>query len=301
MVYNRILVINWEMWRASFTHEWLLFFQHVVDDLGFRSMTFLEFKQESISNALVVFVETGKNLVVDYVSEFPQNKYVYWCDDVHHDARIYNTSIFQIRIPLISAFGNCLTNAMTCNHYAMPFYVKPLNINPRQQLLMSGAGGTGGLYTFRNWVFERAKTDHRIHVLPHHKVYGNEYASYVHHYVASVTSTLSNSYHYVFAKVFEIPATGSLLVVEDVIGPELKELGFFNMVNCILVNREDFDDKLDFILSNPTIIEGMRRRGQELVKTRHMLGNRLDEFEDIITRIIAKYNTLETDLRLTSV
>ncbi len=162
---------------------------------------------------------------------------------------------------------------------------------------MSGAGYINDeIYGFRNWVIKKAETDNRIHVLPHHQIYGKDYANYINKYVCAITSTLNNKYHYLSAKIFEIPATGALLIVEDEIRFELEAIGFIDMVNCILINRVNFDSKIDFVLQNPEIVDHMRKKGQDLVKAKHLLENRIEQFNKIVEKISIDYNLLNNQL-----
>ncbi len=200
---------------------------------------------KSFEKNILLFVETPKIIVTNFISTFVNNKYIYWCDDIHHDQRLYQIPIYQIKIPLISAFGNCIKNAHTLHHYAQDhFILSDINVQPEMKLLMSGSGFyNDSIYDFRNWVLQKAKNDSRIHVLQHHQVYEVEYAKYIHRFVAAFTSTLNDVYSYIFAKVFEIPAVGTLLLIDDRIELDLQKLGFWDMQNCITVNKLNFDLK----------------------------------------------------------
>jgi hypothetical protein len=285
------LCIDWSLWQRCFTKEWLDFFQSVEKEHSFQSISFDELNQFTQCEAhTILFVEISKTCVTQFINRFPNNTHIYWCDDLHHDMRLYNVPLYPLHIPIISAFGNCLTNAYYCPHYAQSIYIKKeLNPNPNMQLLMSGAGYINdSIYDFRNWVLQKAKKDLRIHVLPHHTVYGEDYANYIYQFFCAFTSTLNDMFHYVFAKIFEIPATGCLLVVDDRIQEELLELGFETDIHCIFINKNNFDQKLDFILDpmNRSTMDTIRKNGANLIREKHTLANRLQEFKNIYQSIL---------------
>lgn len=292
-----IICTNLQMWKSAFTHEWLIFFESFAMKFKLKIMSFEELQTFQPANTLVIFVEIDKRFVKTYTQNNLNNKYIYWCDDLHHDKRVYDHEIFQLNIPFVSAFGNCFKNAFTSYHYALPFYNMPINLNPTRKILMSGAHWINDdIYGFRNFILKKAETDMRIHVLPHGKVYKEDYAKYINQFVCAITSTLNNKYHYLFAKIFEIPATGTLLLVEDEIKCELEQIGFIDMYNCVLINRSNFDSKIDFVLQNTELVDQMRRRGQELVQQKHLLENRLEEFNKIVNHILTKYDQLDNKL-----
>ena len=295
---RKLLVIYFPMWEETFTHEWLTFFKHLELHGGWETCMLDQLSQTILTpKDIIVFVETAKPDVVRYVQANPGPKYIYWCDDVHHDQRVYGTQLFQLDIPVISAFGDTVNTYFSCPHYAQKLYQVPLNPEPIPQLLMSGATFTSNkYYGFRNWVVHKSKTDKRISVLPHHQKYGREYALHINQYLAAVTSSLNNTFHYVFAKVFEITCTGALLVIEDVLEPELKKLGFVDNVNCMLVNKTNFNNKLNYILdlANRRHVDDMRSAGQRLTQTRHMLPNRTDQFEKLVAKITQNYDQIDT-------
>jgi FkbM family methyltransferase len=66
--------------------------------------------------------------------------------------------------------------------------------------------------------------------------------------------------------------------------PELKLLGFQDMINCILCDKDTFLDKVNFILDagNRSQIDEMRLNGMNLVKARHLTSQRAKDFHNMI-------------------
>ena len=137
----RYICIDFKIWEMAFTKEWLNFFKQVGRDYNYDFIhpkdLFQIDNDESTKfiNNFIIFVEICKKNVIEFVQKFPNNKYVYWCDDVHHDQRLYREIFLDPKIPMISAFGNCVTNTHLCPHYAQSFFIKEqINENPHPQL-----------------------------------------------------------------------------------------------------------------------------------------------------------------------
>lgn len=90
------------------------------------------------------------------------------------------------------------------------------------------------------------------------------------------TFTCTMKVHYIITKVFEIPATGSLLVVNDDLAHELAKLGFYSGVNYVSYNRSSIDSTADWVLNpaNRAEVDRIRLAGQALVWTRHLVTHR---------------------------
>jgi hypothetical protein len=169
-------------------------------------------------------------------------------------------------------------------HSASPDFALPFNDHPENRILLSGAGGPH--YPLRGRVkdLQEAGTypiEHR-----HHPGYaegydydgdsrvGVGYAKTIHRYKVGFTD--ASIFRYAVAKYFEIPATGSLLLAGDSVREPLAELGFIENVHYIPVCKEDLERKIEYVLdpNNDDEIHAIRRRGQELVLSRHRTRDR---------------------------
>lgn len=297
------LLIDLDMWSKCFTLEWYTFFTNV--DMYYITPNVKKLntiKDVLPNNSTIIFVEQNKIDTRNFCKNKNKFKFIYWCDDIHHDLRIYNEKLFQVDIPLISAFGNSLINSYKMNHYAQDLYfTTSFNDNPINKILITGAGYIDdSIYGFRNFIFRKAVTDTRITVLPHHKIYGVEYANETNKYIANVTSTLNKTYHYIFAKVFEITAIGSLLVIEDEIEEDLKDVGFYHKKNCMLINKENCNEVIDYILdpNNRKEIYEIRFNGYQNTKTNHNIRKRIKEFNELVKKIEVDYKNINNQLIL---
>jgi hypothetical protein len=92
---------------------------------------------------------------------------------------------------------------------------------------------------------------------------------------------------YITTKIFEIAGVGSLLVVDDQCEKELHALGFINNVNCIYINRDRFDETVKYVVdpSNRAIIDDIRQKGQNHVKTYHTEDIFREKFVEMINKI----------------
>ena len=82
------------------------------------------------------------------------------------------------------------------------------------------------------------------------------------------------------AKYFEIPAAGCLLLGFHC--PELDELGFVHMVNCVMfTSRDEFISEAEKYLSAPQEYLLIRERGQDLIRTRHTNSSRIAQLRSL--------------------
>jgi hypothetical protein len=69
------------------------------------------------------------------------------------------------------------------------------------------------------------------------------------------------------AKCFEIPASGALLVADDLMKEMLEYYGFIDMKNCVYINLNNNDEKIKFIVNpeNRNVIDEIRENGRKHV------------------------------------
>jgi hypothetical protein len=171
-------------------------------------------------------------------------------------------------------------------HAASPDFVLPFNCRPENAILLSGF--IGALYPLRMRMKELQQEGRYAIVRHEHPGYsegydyehdarvGTGYASTIHRFKAGFTDALT--FGYVVAKHFEIPATGTLLVADGVVSGPLRELGFIENVHYVPVSADNLEEKTQYVLdeSNRGEIDEIRRRGQDLVLSRHKTCDRAD-------------------------
>jgi hypothetical protein len=109
-----------------------------------------------------------------------------------------------------------------------------------------------------------------------------DYQKILNSYVCCFTD--SSLYGYVLLKNFEIAGSGSLLLTDALIEPQMNELGFIDNVNCMFCTKETFLEKVNFILNlkNRDKIDEIRKAGMELVRTKHLTSHRAEIVNEYI-------------------
>jgi hypothetical protein len=135
-----------------------------------------------------------------------------------------------------------------------------------------------------------SKNSPLIHRIPHpgynknqkHTVIkGDAWAQELNKFLCGYAGTTPRNY--VIAKYFEIPASGCLLL--GTYGTDLKLFGFKDGINFIQVNKDNFFDKLQYIINNPKEYTDIRKAGRDLVFSRHTVDHRLETLINTIEEI----------------
>jgi len=169
--------------------------------------------------------------------------------------------------------------------------VLPFNDRPVEKLFMSGALAWDR--PFRQFVTDLQ--DARIHKLQH-PGYENRYAQEsvqvvrsrwfreIHGYLCAFCD--AHSLRYIHLRAFEIASVGTLLMADDLVEAEMKTLGFVDGVTCIFCNKENFLERLDWVLAleNRGEVDRIRRSGMALCLQRHLTAKRVDEFVEMVER-----------------
>ena len=145
------------------------------------------------------------------------------------------------------------------------------NNNPLKTILSSGM--VDHRYPLREYIQECA-VDKKIDILKHtyvegHVIINKDYYKYLNKYLCCFTD--ASAFKYVLLKIFEICSVGCLLLVEDSIQNQLNNLGFYDNVNCIMCNKNNLLEKIDWILNKDNLdtINMMRKKSFELVRNKH--------------------------------
>lgn len=109
---------------------------------------------------------------------------------------------------------------------------------------------------------------------------GPAYARKINNHRVGFTDSLV--YGYVVAKYFEIPATGALLLADDTVSGQLRDLGFIENRHYLPVSQKNLEERVRYVLDekNHEELDEIRRRGQELVWERHKTSDRAKEIDD---------------------
>lgn len=111
---------------------------------------------------------------------------------------------------------------------------------------------------------------------------GDDYANLLHSYYCCATSC--TIFGYVVGKCYEIPAVGSLLLVEE--NEDLRKTGFIPYVHYVPIDYHDANKKIKDCLENPHEYNHIRRQGMEYVRKNHTLKHRMIQLGEIFDRLL---------------
>ncbi|RMG44543.1 MAG: glycosyltransferase, partial [Acidobacteria bacterium] len=134
-------------------------------------------------------------------------------------------------------------------------------------------------YTVRNWCRTFPFVDSRANSGVENKVMTDEeYAAWLATLDAAIAAGSDDPrYQLTTPKYFEIAAAGALLFAQWT--PDLARLGFEHGVNCLVFDRGSFEVLAREYLARPEEFLPLREAGRELIRRRHSLSVRLDEWE----------------------
>ena len=187
--------------------------------------------------------------------------------------------------PLLDHFYPTLSDLaprMHLPHAASALFLLPLNSNPTPRVLIAGASSLPW-YPHRAAALSRAAAgDRRFAALPHpgyearagHPSLGKAFADMLRSHLAVLTD--GSILNYTVGKVFEIPATGALLLVNAQLERFLLPLGFVAGMHYVSYTEISMDAVVDWVLraSNREAVDRIRAQGQALVWARHTVNHR---------------------------
>jgi hypothetical protein len=157
------------------------------------------------------------------------------------------------------------------------------NENPIEQIFVSGS--ISYVYPLREYINNSsskniARLKHPNYNNYTHNCINELFYRKLNEYLCCFTD--ASSYRYVLLKVFEICSVGSLLLVEDCIEEELNKLGMYNNIHCIMFNKSNIDEKIEWICDkkNRSIIDKIRKSGMDLVRKSHNTAVRALEIDE---------------------
>jgi hypothetical protein len=86
-------------------------------------------------------------------------------------------------------------------------------------------------------------------------------------------------YQFIFPKTYEAAAAGALVFLHEV--SDLPLCGF-NVTNCVPFREENFDSLAKSYIASPNRFDEVRMRGQELIRSRHLVKNRISKLNVLI-------------------
>ena len=184
--------------------------------------------------------------------------------------------------------------AFVPHHVIKEFYENlEFNLTPINKCLFIGELFPSRAYPFRNF-FVRNRNLVKVDYIPPSKIHlsqgqylnnnafvNERFAKLLNSYFCSFTD--SGALPYLLGKYLEIPASGALLLGEQI--PDLDDSGFIPDEHYIPVTKENVFQKLDECLSNPEKFAEIRKNGIELVLANHTVENRFQQIKQILEKL----------------
>ncbi len=168
-------------------------------------------------------------------------------------------------------------------HSALPaFFAQGLNPVPASQVLLVGATMDG--YPLRMEVLSRIKRGDKRFVQWEHPGWTSgpsmqhidDFAAAIARHLACILDGSANNF--LVAKVFEVPATGSLLLMSDDVADALAAVGLRSGEHYLSFNRTSIDAIADWVLDplNRGTVDRIRAAGRTAALAQHTTAQRVD-------------------------
>ena len=153
-------------------------------------------------------------------------------------------------------------------------FVSELPVRVRSDEVVIFGGKASDAYDIRNWCrYQPGITGYDYSGVENKRLGNKEYYCWLENFDAIIAAGSSKPiYNLVTPKYFEIPAAGALLVGQFC--EDLEVLGF-DASNSLIFDPSEFLDKVDHYRRNPEAFLATRKRGRELIGSRHRLSDRI--------------------------
>ena len=241
--------------------------------------------------------------IIDELSTITNISFI--IDDIHHSSRIksYRRPIFKrakylfltYAYNFLNYFSDIRRDVIFFPHSAS--YQISFNERPTNTILISGHRNQE-IYPDREYLIGLSEdpkyksklkyyspdySGYRIKESESGKTFGSKYYQLLNGYICSVVD--ESIRNYILAKVFEILAAGSLLlVINGNTKPIYRDLGLYDGVHYLSASREDIRDKIDLIVdpANRFLIDRIRLNGFNLLYRKHYYTNRAEFMHKIL-------------------
>jgi len=313
----KLLVSELEMWRRYVSREFYLVMTDLMTNYGWRQIEASKLwngrgtlKDKIVEECgempeVILFWEefASVSAYANDVLRLNCRKY-FFADDVHWgwseegQRKFLCFALFDtILSPYAYVFDNFypqlsrIKHVAWVPHSASPDFMLPYNPHPENAILLSGC--LEYHYPFREQMkrlHEQGNYPIAYHPHPGYEInfdyekdgnVGQGYANKINSYRAGFTD--SARYRYMVAKYFEIPATGALLLADDAVAGQLKELGLIEYRHYLPVSCDDLEEKIEYVLNekNHQGLDEIRKRGQELIWERHKTSDRARLIDEV--------------------
>jgi hypothetical protein len=316
------------LWKNYVSKQYYFFLRTLQNVFGWRSFSphGIQPTREELDQIMlrtygrlpdaILFWETYDSMVNmttlmehEAVGQRPRSKYIVFANDLHafdEASKKAKTHAFAVADVVTGPYMYALRSFVPAEqklptrlllpHAAPPLVVMQPNMHPIPKILLVGASSVE-YYPYRRMVadmYERG--DERLSVVAHpgyehndrfRSLTGHNYGRLLSSYVAVVTD--GTIHEYAVAKMIEVPAAGSLLLVNAEMIPHLSLLGFTAGEHFYAYTNETMSEVFDFVLNpaNAAQITNVRLAAHALVQLRHTTTVRAAEFHSAIMLSIA--------------
>jgi len=283
----------------------LLTIQELLQNRG-ELLSYFKERYSVVPDHIISYEGTSDFIdIIDELSTITNISFI--VDDIHHSNRIksYRRPIFKrakylfltYAYKFLNYFPEIQRDVIFFPHSAC--YQISFNERPLSKVLISGHRNEE-IYPDREYLIKLSKdpkykckleyyppdySGYMIKESESEKTFGSKYYQLLNHYICSVVDESVRDY--ILAKVFEILASGSLLLaLNKNTKPIYRDLGLYDGVHYISVSREDIHDKIDLILdpANRFLIDRIRLNGYNLLYREHYYTNRAEFMHKILNK-----------------
>lgn len=151
------------------------------------------------------------------------------------------------------------------------------------------SGNMSKIYPLRKIIYKNINKNNNIIMLkpPNYTsnesgLIGQNYYRYLRQFKAAIVTTLFYPINFTVMKYFEIPACGCLGFFENT--PDLKMLGFNDMENCIIIDKNNYNERIRIIEGKNKDLKDIAMRGYRLIKNKHKHSDRVVEISSVIIK-----------------
>lgn len=292
-----------------------------IDSLDYR--TYFINAYGKCPNAIIFFYNIQKHVYERMKKDIPETKIIIWSVDIHHlnpdfakNVLKYSYELADIHLChypkiLVTRYNiNPKTTVIPMYHSCGKFFEKSkINSNSINKIFIYGFIHAE-IYPLRTWFLNEIKKVYpdRVVCLDHPGYPG--YPGYkdslaqktsintadeLYKYTISYTSsgcalkTKLTDPHYLLGKFFEITGAGVLLLCNDKgVREELNSLGFYDMVNYVNIDENNFKEKIEWLFNekNANDITIIRKAGHKHVIDNHLTSHRIDFVNNSLTKLL---------------
>lgn len=262
---------------------------------------FLKNKYKMEINSIIT-IQTNHKKFKNFPDSVKQIKFIVDVHGWYGDNGINSFTDLTLLLPYAYSYG-IFNYKINNNIIFFPHSVKHainINKNPINKILVSGRGRKNpNRYPMRHFMYKKSLKDNRIDYFKpdhgyrennnNHKFItcGKKYIEKLNNYLCCFCDDMSSISPYLVAKFFEITSSGALLLASlSNTKAYFEKLGFIENINYILLTKDNYDEKISFILDpkNRKKIDEIRTNGYNLCNSYHTSYYRAKQLHNFLVK-----------------